>query len=85
MKSLDGQPVIVVTKDGTPVAVGRFHASLSPLPEGEERVDLAFETEVMACRLRVPKAKISEIKATWDGAAFRYVLPAGDSVWIQPQ
>lgn len=81
MEVLDGKSVLVVTKDGAPVAVGHFQVEGAPFLDVGQRVELVFETDAMACRLRIPQGKIDEIKATWDGQRFTYLLPAGDSVW----
>lgn len=72
---------MVVTSTGAPVSIGRFYIVDDALLNGAQRVELAFETEAMACRLRIPQAKVDTIKETWDGMAFKYELPAGDRVW----
>lgn len=81
METLHGKSVFVVTRDGDPVALGRFYVEGAGILETGTRVELVFETEAMSCRLRVPQAKIEDVKATWNGRWYRYVLPAGDSVW----
>jgi hypothetical protein len=80
MQSLDGKPVAVITAEGETISFGKFHLTRHLTREHPDRVELAFETETMACRLRVPPGRIDEIKATWDGAMYRYVLPGG-GIW----
>lgn len=85
VESLDGKTAVVVTSDGEPVSIGRFHVLRDPLLNQIERVELAFETHLLSCRLRVPHVKIPDIKKTWNGESFRYELPAGDAAWRGPR
>ena len=83
MQTLNGKSVVVVTNEGAAVSLGRFILTSDALHENAERLELEFETEEISCRLRINPAKIPEIKKTWDGALYRYVLPAGNSVWAK--
>ena len=82
MHTLDGRPVLVVTSAGSPVSVGKFSIIHPDFIGQPDRLELAFETDSLACRLRVSSDKIAEIKASWTGEMFRYVLPAEDKVWL---
>jgi hypothetical protein len=82
VESLDGKPVIVATNSGVPVALGRFRVERDSLLSHRQRVEVAFETEALSCRIRIPDARLEEIKQTWDGTTYQYRLPAGDSVWL---
>jgi len=81
--TLNGKPVVVVTNEGAAVSLGRFILTSDPLHENADRLELEFATEEITCRLRINSAKIPEIKKTWDGSLYRYVLPAGNAVWAK--
>lgn len=83
VEMLDRQPVLVTTHSGKPVAMGRIRVWVPPDGSDRYRVEISFETEAMACSIRLPPERVPTIRSSFDGEEFRYALPRGDSVWLQ--
>ena len=82
LRKMDGMPVVVVTQGGVAVSVGTIRTSEGEFDEAMLRLDVHFETETMRCVLRVPLARVQELASSFQADMYRYVLPAGDQVWL---
>ncbi len=79
--ALHGRPVLILTHDGHPVSIGKLQVSLPLGGAGTPRVDLVFETEVMACAIGIPLQRIPSLQASFDGTRYTHRLPQGDRFW----
>src|SRR4051812_22989544 len=74
--------VLVATHAGETIAMGTLRAAADSPSDAAPRLDLHFETELLRCVLRVPAVRLDALAASWDGAMYRYALPADDHVWL---
>lgn len=81
VEAMHAKPVLVTTHDDLPVSMGRIRVRHELKGQGL-RVEIQFETEVLACTIGVPAERVAQLHASFRGEEFRYALPPGDKLWF---